>query len=288
MSNEIATNNGNEQELTKNDYAQQRQKDQSGQKVLDFLDNYAMSWGKAANIAEQLARTDYAGQFKGKPADLAAAILEAATVGIPPQQVGKSIYVVHGTPTLYGEAALALALDAGYTHEKTKYSPEVVALTFYRPDGTPYEVEYTFKRAEREGLVAGNKQQYTKRPEKMLFWKCVGEAADQLFPHITKGMGVKEDYEQSNPNEFKKTYSATATRQDVAQQALSAPAPKKKQEPETAGDDDQFVEDVKAALAELTSPEAVTDFMQEIREDADVPQAVLDLGRQRWNELQEN
>lgn len=77
-----------------------------------------------------------------------------------------------------------------------------------------------------------------------------------------------------------------ATRQDVAQQALAAPAPKKKQEPEPAGED-QFVEDVKAALAELTSPEDVTNFMNEIRQDADVPQAVLDLGRARWNELQE-
>ena len=73
----------------------------------------------------------------------------------------------------------------------------------------------------------------------------------------------------------------------MAQQALSAPAPKKKQEPEPAGEDDQFVEDVKAALAELTSPEEVTNFMQEIRQDSDVPQVVLDLGRTRWNELQE-
>ena len=81
-----------------------------------------------------------------------------------------------------------------------------------------------------------------------------------------------------------------ATRQDVAAQALAAPAPKKKQEPESqpaVEDDDQFVRDVKQALAELTSPEAVTDFMQEIREDAEVPQAILDLGRTRWNELQE-
>lgn len=291
MTNEIATNN-NEQELTKNDYAQQRQKDQSGQKVLDFLDNYAMSWGKAANIAEQLARTDYAGQFKGKPADLAAAILEAATVGIPPQQVGKSIYVVHGTPTLYGEAALALALDAGYTHEKTKYSPEVVTLTFYRPDGTPYEVEYTFKRAEREGLVAGNKQQYTKRPEKMLFWKCVGEAADQLFPHITKGMGVKEDYEQSNPNEFKRSYSATATRQDVAQQALSAPAPKKKQEPEQQTvevDDDEakLIEYVRQSLAECTNADDVNDFANKLKAEGEVPENVQQMVTTRWNELQE-
>ena len=46
--------------------------------------------------------------------------------------------------------------------------------------------------------------------------------------------------------------------------------------------------DVKAALAELTSAEAVTDFMNEIREESDVPQKVINLGRDRWNELQEN
>lgn len=96
---------------------------------------------------------------------------------------------------------------------------------------------------------------------------------------------TREEVENGNFNTGPVT--ATATRQDVTQQALAAPAPKKKQEPEPAGEDDQFVEDVKAALAELTSPEEVTNFMQEIRQDADVPQAVLDLGRTRWNELQE-
>lgn len=99
---------------------------------------------------------------------------------------------------------------------------------------------------------------------------------------------TREEVENGNFNTGPVT--ATATRQDVAAQALAAPAPKKKQEPESeqAGDDDdQFVEDVKAALAELTSAEEVTNFMQEIRQDGDVPQAVLDLGRTRWNELQE-
>ena len=296
MTQEIATTSNNEQELTKNDYAQQRQKDVSGQKVLDFLDNYALSWGKAANIAEQLARTDYAGQFKGKPADLAAAILQAATVGIPPEQVGKSIYVVHGAPTLYGEAALALALDAGYTHEKTKYSPEVVALTFYRPDGTPYEVEYTFERAEREGLVAGNKQQYTKRPEKMLFWKCVGEAADQLFPHITKGMGVKEDYEQSNPNEFKKTYSATATRRQPQQaRGLSAIAAATNTAPqeepvdaEVDGDEVELLQFVRQSLEECDNADEVNDFASKLKAEGEVPENVQQMVTTRWNELQEN
>lgn len=293
MTQEIATKN--QQQSGEIDYAAQRREEAKSADVMQFLDDYVTSWAKAANIAEQMANTDYAGAFKGKPADLAAAILEAATLGIAPQQVGKSIYVVHGTPALYGETALSLALDAGYTHEKVEYTPEVVQVVFTSPAGQQYPVRYTFKRAEREGLVAQNKTQYTKRPEKMLFWKCVGEAADQFFPHITKGMKIKEDIEQSG-DEFSKrpTIKANAARQDQSQErgadaVRAALEAKKKQEPEPEPqpEDDQFVEDVKAALAELTSPEAVTDFMQEIREDGDVPEAVIELGRNRWNELKE-
>lgn len=126
----------------------------------------------------------------------------------------------------------------------------------------------------------------------MLFWKCVGEAADQLFPHITKGMGVKEDYEQSNPNEFKKTYSATATRQDVAQQALAAPAPKKKQEPEQQTvevDDDEakLIEYVRQSLAECTNADDVNDFANKLKAEGEVPENVQQMVTTRWNELQE-
>lgn len=265
------------------DYAEQRRKEASGQGVLDFLDNYVASWAKAANIAEELARTDYAGQFKGKPADLAAAILEAATLGIPPQQVGKSIYVVHGVPALYGETALSLALQAGYTHEKLQYTDKVVELRFYRPDGTPYDVKYTFSRAEREGLVAGNKQQYTRRPEKMLFWKCVGEAADQLFPHVTKGLKVKEDIEQSSPGDFRNRLQATATRQDVASQAEKASAPKSLEQGSVPRD---WIGELKAA----PDTGALSALMQEAQE-ADMPQEqyqeLADAANDRWEELNE-
>lgn len=215
MSNEIATHDHETNALEASALAsEQRRREANGKGVLEFLDNYATSWGKAAAIAEDLARTDYAGQFKGKPADLAAAILEAATLGIPPQQVGASIYVVHGVPALYGETALAIALDAGYTVDKTVYTPQQVSILVTGPDGREYPVDYTFDRAEREGLVNGNKVQYTKRPEKMLFWKCVGEASDQFFPHLLKGFRIKEDIEQSNPADFKRPVRATARRTD--------------------------------------------------------------------------
>lgn len=249
--------------------------------VLETLQSQAQSWVAASQIAEQLSKTDFAGPFKGKPNDMAAAILKGATLGIPPESIGKSIYVVHGTPSLYGKAALAIALQHGYIAETIEDTPNAVTVRMTSPNGQTMEVRYTIERATKEGLVKGNKVQYETRPSKMLYWKCIGELTDRMIPHLTGGMPIKEDWEQS-------PVKMNATRQDVAAQAVSAPAPKMRQEPEQEPEDDQFVQDVKAALAELTSPEAVTDFMNEIREESDVPQKVINLGRQRWNELQEN
>lgn len=178
-----------------------------GGDVLEQLKAYADSWGAAATIAEQMARTDFAGQFKGKPADMAAAILKGASVGIQPADVGKAIYVVHGAPALYGKTAMQIARSHGYKFERVEFGPKKVHLRCYAPDGDSDESIYTYERATREGLVKGNKQQYETRPEKMLFWKCVGELADQFFPHLTGGMGIKEDMEQS-------PIKATAVRKD--------------------------------------------------------------------------
>ena len=178
-----------------------------GGDVLEQLKSYADSWGAAATIAEQMARTDFAGQFKNKPADMAAAILKGASVGIQPADVGKAIYVVHGAPSLYGKTAMQIARSHGYKFERVEFGPKKVHLRCYAPDGDSDESIYTYERATREGLVKGNKQQYETRPEKMLFWKCVGELADQFFPHLTGGMGIKEDMEQS-------PIKATAVRKD--------------------------------------------------------------------------
>lgn len=187
-------------------------------RTLEHLQLQAQAWGHASQIGEQLARTDFAGQFKGKPADMTVAILAGASLGIPPEQIGKSIYVVHGTPGLYGKAALAIAKANGYEVERVTYTAQEVAIKVTAPNGATFETSYTFSRAEREGLVKGNKLQYTTRPEKMLFWKCVGEAADQFFPHLLNGMPIKEDWEQSEP------IKAQATRVNTPEIAEKAAA----------------------------------------------------------------
>lgn len=165
--------------------------------VLDQMKSYAEAWGTAATIADQMAKTDFAGPFKGKPADLAVAILKGTSIGIQPADIGKAIYVVHGAPALYGKTALQIAKAHGYKMHKTEETPQAVTCVFTAPDGEEYTVRYTYERAEREGLVKGNPTQYKTRPEKMLTWKCIGEAADMFFPHIVGGMAIKEDVEQS-------------------------------------------------------------------------------------------
>ena len=189
--------------------------------ILNELQSYAEAWGAAASISEQLARTDFAGPFKGKPADMAAAILKGATIGIPPADIGKAIYVVHGTPALYGKTALAIALRHGYQADTLEDTPEAVTVRMTSPQGQEMDVRYTIERAEKEGLVKGNAAQYKSRPSKMLYWKCIGELTDRMIPHLTGGMPIKEDVQQSAP------VKATATRTDRrggARAALSAAA----------------------------------------------------------------
>lgn len=262
-----------------------------GGDVLEQLKAYADSWGAAATIADRLARTDFAGQFKGKPADMAAAILKGASLGIKPEDVGKAIYVVHGSPELYGKTAMQIARSHGYKFERVEFGPKKVHLRCYAPDGDMDYSEYTYERATREGLVKGNKQQYETRPEKMLFWKCVGELADQFFPHLTGGMGIKEDVEQS-------PIKATATRKDRPSRGsagLRAAIEKPERDVQDADVEDQ---DAAAALSEPAF-QALGDVKRagtraELKQIMDAIDGTLDEGEHkqlheaataRWREL---
>ena len=161
--------------------------------------------------------------------------------------------------------------------------PEFAKVIVYR-DGEPFPHVVTWDESKQTWGREGNlTPMWDAKPTFMLGKNAAAGAFRKAFPDELGDVYFDSESFVDTTEPIRQK----ATRQDVAQQALSAPAPKKKQEPEPAGEDDQFVEDVKAALAELTSPEDVTDFMQEIRQDSDVPQVVLDLGRTRWNELQE-
>lgn len=255
--------------------------------VLEQLQAQAQSWVAASQIAEQLARTDFAGPFKGKPDDMAAAILKGATLGIPPESIGKSIYVVHGTPSLYGKAALAIALQHGYIAETIEDTPTAVTVRMTSPKGQEMEVRYTIERATKEELVKGNKAQYETRPSKMLYWKCIGELTDRMIPHLTGGMPIKEDWEQS-------PVKMTATRQQPQQaRGLSAIAAATntapQEEPVDAEVDggDEFLADIKNTVAGMSTTTEINEFADALKADGDVPEAAKQIIMDRYNQLKE-
>ena len=253
------------------------------QDVLDQMMAYGQAWSQAASLGEQLAKTDFAGPFKGKPGDMTVAILKGANLGIPPTDIGKAIYVVHGTPALYGKTALAIALQHGYSAETVEDSPKAVAVRMTSPDGQEMEVRYTIERATAEGLVKGNKIQYETRPSKMLYWKCIGELTDRMIPHLTGGMPVKEDVEQS-------TVKYESRRLDVQRGAdgvRAALAAKREPEPqpEPAHEDDS--RDFDAEIAKASSKDELNQLMSAAQDelDDDEYERIAQAANNRWEEL---
>ena len=175
---------------------------------------------------------------------------------------------------------VALLKGKGYKFKTVESSDESVTVRGVAPSGEQESSTWTIDRAKKAGYTSNKR--YQTDPQAMLYAKAASEVSRRLAPNVLLGIKYAAEDLELEPVKM------NATRQDVAAQAVSAPAPKMRQEPEQEPEDDQFVRDVKAALAELTSAEAVTDFMNEIREESDVPQKVINLGRDRWNELQEN
>ena len=256
--------------------------------ILNELQSYAEAWGAAASISEQLARTDFAGPFKGKPADMAAAILKGATIGIPPADIGKAIYVVHGTPALYGKTALAIALRHGYQAHTLEDTPEAVTVRMTSPQGQEMDVRYTIERAEKEGLVKGNAAQYKSRPSKMLYWKCIGELTDRMIPHLTGGMPIKEDVQQSTPV---KASARRTDRRGGARAALSAAAQQTAQpEPEdTPAEVDEILDAYATAIKEAATRADIQAIMTQAKDDTLLTDTDRDnlatTANTRWEEL---
>lgn len=229
-------------------------------------------------------------KFKGNPANVLVAQELAQSMGESTWVTMSELYFVGNVPT-FSAKYMRTRVRAAKHILRESFDPETMTATctIIRHDDPDFEHIIRWDKAKAEAHGLWGKGHWKKNPELMLKNRAVSECVREACNEVMGGVDyTREEVENGNFNTGPVT--ATATRQDVAAQALAAPAPKKKQEPEpeqAGDDDDQFVEDVKAALAELTSAEEVTNFMQEIRQDGDVPQAVLDLGRTRWNELQE-
>lgn len=226
-------------------------------------------------------------KFKGNPANVLVAQELAQSMGESTWVTMSELYFVGNVPT-FSAKYMRTRVRAAKHILRESFDPETMTATctIIRHDDPDFEHTIRWDKAKAEAHELWGKRHWKKNPELMLKNRAVSECVREACNEVMGGVDyTREEVENGNFNTG--PVAATATRQDVARQALSAPAPKMKKQQKQDEQPDQFVEDVKAALAELTSTEEVEAFMRDIQADGELPEAVNDLGRRRWNELQE-
>lgn len=175
--------------------------------------NYARELDAAYEFACKIDKTPFMPKhFKGKPEDAAVAMLYAAPLGLLPVTALKSIYVVHGTPALYAESMLSIALSRGHQIERVHATETSVKFRCRRRGSENWqEVEWTIQRAQKAGYTSNAK--YRENPIGMLTEKCKAEAARLVAADALAGIPAGEDIELGDYSD------------EPAQEVTDAPAP---------------------------------------------------------------
>jgi hypothetical protein len=146
-----------------------------------------MARGVAA-VSESLARTSFVPDvFKGKPAEVAAAILAGAEVGMKPMAALRAIDVIQGKPAMGALAQRALVQAHGHevwVVEATATRAVVEARR--RGDSTAQRSVWTIERAQKMGLTG--KANWKNQPQNMLVARATAEACRLVAADVLLGM----------------------------------------------------------------------------------------------------
>ena len=227
-------------------------------------------------------------KFKGNPANVLVAQELAQSMGESTWVTMSELSFVGNVP-IFSAKYMRTRVRAAKHILRESFDPETMTATctIIRHDDPDFEHTIRWDKAKAEAHGLWGKGHWKKNPELMLKNRAVSECVREACNEVMGGVDyTREEVENGNFNTG--PVSATATRQDVAQQALSAPEPKKKQEPEPEPEvvDDDLIADVRETLESFTASEQVNDFAANLKQSGEVPDAVIDLCRARWAELE--
>lgn len=159
-----------------------------------------MTWAQEADLAyqmaEKLAVTSFVPQsLRGKPGDIAAAILAGSELGMKPMATLKSIDIIQGTPALRAHAMRAIVQQQGHEIELVESTDTRCVMRGRRRDSDAWQtVEWTVDRARLMGLLG--KDQWKKNPKGMLVARATGELSRLIASDALHGMAyVSEELE---------------------------------------------------------------------------------------------
>lgn len=161
----------------------------------------------AHQLAKGLANTTFVPlQWRGKPDDVAAAILYGAAIGLDPMSALRGLYVVNGNPGMYARQMAALVMSKGHTVRTVDVDDTSATVTGQRRGtDTPETVTWTIERATKAGYVPtidpktgkyrtsdkgkiiGN-EKYLTDPQSMLYARALGDVCRRIAPDALAGL----------------------------------------------------------------------------------------------------
>ena len=184
------------------------------------LVQWAQEASLAYDMAQKLAATSFVPQsLRGKPGDIAAAILAGSELGLKPMATLKSIDIIQGTPALRAHAMRAVVQQQGHEIELVESTDTRCVMRGRRKGSETWQtVEWTVDRARLMGLLG--KDQWKKNPKGMLVARATGELSRLIASDALHGMAyVSEELEGTVHAEV------VPQKAPLSVAALTAPAP---------------------------------------------------------------
>ncbi|XCM28929.1 hypothetical protein ABXI76_05590 [Streptomyces parvus] len=206
--------------------------------------NALMAWAQEASLAydmaQKLAVTSFVpATLRGKPGDIAAAILAGSELGMKPMATLKSIDVIQGTPALRAHAMRAIVQRHGHEIELVESDPQHCILRGRRKDAESWQtVEWTIQRAAQMKLT--DKAEWKKQPQNMLVARATGELCRLIASDALHGMAyVSEELEGTVHGELVQSRAPLSVATLTAPAALPEPTPATAEETHQVARDDQ-------------------------------------------------
>lgn len=222
---------------------------------------------QASLLAQSLAKTSFAGAYRGKPEEATAAILTGQELGLKPMASLKSIDVIQGQPALRAHAMRAIVQGQGHELELMESDDTHCRMRGRRKGADGWqEVTWTIARARQLGLLG--KDQWKKQPGTMLVARATGEICRLIASDALHGLAyAAEEFVGSTEIRVEQVQAQPLS---VAALTASPAAPQPAADPDVVdpeADDAEHAAAVAELLAfgaEMDAPDIAADAFQEL------------------------
>lgn len=155
----------------------------------------ALTYGELWQFATQLAETQFVPDtFRGKPADVMAAVLYGHELGVKPLTALQGIAIINGRPAVWGDLMMAIVqAHPAYEWHKEQWDEATLTAHFWiKRQGNP-EVHHTqWSQTDTNRAGFGGKQTYKSFPQRMHRHRARQHACQNMFADALKGLAAAE------------------------------------------------------------------------------------------------